>query len=232
METHAKTSDKRLIFKAKLIFILVAKATRIKIAEALEYQWFVNRLVMSFQTTSVFDIYIFKISLLKMKKIYIVRHAKSSWKDPGMKDFDRPLNKRGKHDAPLIGKLLRDRGIKPDWIVSSPANRAQTTAKTIAQEVGFPLNEIVLEQKIYEAYLEDVVDVIQCLPDEVETAFIFGHNPAFTYLVNHFNHGELVVNVPTCGIGCVETSAKHWSDIHPDNSNLVSFDYPKLHFYG
>jgi phosphohistidine phosphatase len=166
-----------------------------------------------------------------MKKIYIARHAKSSWKSPEMKDFDRPLNKRGKHDAPLMGKLLRDKGIKPDWIVSSPANRAQTTAKIIAQEVGFPINEIILEQEIYEAYLEDVLNVIQCLPNEVETVFIFGHNPAFTYLVNHFNHGELIMNVPTCGIGCIETNAESWSDIHPDNSNLVSFDYPKLHFY-
>ena len=166
-----------------------------------------------------------------MKKIYIVRHAKSSWKDPGMKDFDRPLNKRGKHDAPLMGKLLRDRGIKPDLIVSSPANRAQTTAKIIAQEIGYAANEIVLEPKIYEAYLEDVLSVIECLPNEFETVFIFGHNPAFTYLVNHFNKGELIMNLPTCGVGCVETSATEWTAIHKDNANLISFDYPKLHFY-
>ena len=148
-----------------------------------------------------------------------------------MRDFDRPLNKRGKHDAPLMGKLLRDRDVKPDWIVSSPANRAQTTAKIIASEVGYPLNEIVLEPRIYEAYLEDVLNVIQCLPNEIETVFVFGHNPAFTYLVNYFNRGELIMNLPTCGIGCVESTTEEWSSIHPDNANLVSFDYPKLHFY-
>lgn len=164
-----------------------------------------------------------------MKRLYIIRHAKSSWAEPGLRDFDRPLNKRGKRDAPLMGKLLRDRGVNPDYIVSSPANRAQTTARTIAKEVGYPIEDIILEMDIYEAYLENLIGVIEHFPADKQTVLMFGHNPGFTYLANHFNHGDLIDNVPTCGIACIETSAKDWTAIHPSNSNLVSFDVPKMY---
>jgi phosphohistidine phosphatase len=166
-----------------------------------------------------------------MKRLYIIRHAKSSWKEADIRDLDRPLNKRGEHDAPLMGKLLRDRGVLPDLIVSSPANRARTTARIIANEVGFAAEGIVLESTIYEAYLEDLVSIVQSLPNRANTVFLFGHNPALTYLANHFNTGELIMNVPTCGVCGIETSADDWSKIHPSNSSLVSFDYPKKYFY-
>lgn len=164
-----------------------------------------------------------------MKKIYIFRHAKSSWADVGMRDFDRPLNARGKRDAPLMGKLLRNRGIVPDFVVSSPANRAQTTARLVAAEVGFPLENIVLDASIYEASMEEVLSAIQSLPEGVNTVFLFGHNPALTYLANYFNPEELVMNVPTCGVITVLSEVQNWWMIGDKTAKIVGFDYPKLH---
>ena len=86
-----------------------------------------------------------------MKKLYLARHAKSSWKNPDLDDYDRPLNKRGIRDAPFIGKKLKEKNILPDLIISSPAIRAITTAKELAAQMGYPEENIILDENIYEA---------------------------------------------------------------------------------
>ena len=107
-----------------------------------------------------------------MKKLYIIRHAKSSWKDLMLSDFERPLNKRGNSDAPLMGKVLKKRGIFPHAILSSPANRAKTTAEIIAKEISFH-QPIIYNKNIYEASALTLEGVLTSLDDNYETVFIF-----------------------------------------------------------
>ena len=87
-----------------------------------------------------------------MKKLFLIRHGKSSWSNPDLQDFDRPLNKRGIRDAPFMAKMLVGKGVKPDLIVTSPANRAISTAKQFAAEQGILHDDLVIKHEIYEAY--------------------------------------------------------------------------------
>ncbi len=161
-----------------------------------------------------------------MKKLYLIRHAKSSWKERGLRDFDRPLNKRGKRDAPFMGNMLRRKGVKPDLIISSPANRAITTAETVALEINYNPEDIVEDKNIYEAGAGEVIDIINKIDDKHETAMIFGHNPGFTMLANYLS-GQRIDNIPTCGIAYIEFPFDSWSEVEIDTGKLVEFEYPK-----
>lgn len=163
-----------------------------------------------------------------MKKLYLIRHAKSSWAEMNQKDIERPLNKRGLHDAPLMGQLLKNKGMIPEMMVSSPAVRAFTTAQIIAKELDYDVDLIYRESQIYEATLKDMLDVIGSLPDNIYAAMIFGHNPTFTYLCNYF--GEELMNLPTCGVISIESSAKSWADVNEHNAKVVRLDFPKMYF--
>lgn len=159
-----------------------------------------------------------------MKKIYIIRHAKSSWKDLNLDDFERPLNKRGQKDAPFMAKTLKKKGVKPDLIISSPAVRAKTTAKIIAQEVGYK-KPILYIKKIYEAEVQDLYDVVRNIDEKYKTVFMIGHNPGLNMFV------ESLVgfheNIPTCGIVELEIDCKKSKDISASCSEFRYFDYPK-----
>lgn len=161
-----------------------------------------------------------------MKTIFFVRHAKSSWENPTTKDADRPLNERGMRDAPFMAKLLKSKGCKPDALVSSPAKRAFTTAAYFASVFDIPKSDIVVIDSIYEADLEDIMNVFYELSDDWQTVFIFGHNPTFTDVVNQFTERS-IMNVPTCGVCKVESTAEKWEDVRPSNARLTEFYYPK-----
>lgn len=163
-----------------------------------------------------------------MKTFFLIRHAKSSWDFPELSDFDRPLNKRGNRDAPFMGKQLYASNIKPELIVSSPANRAKTTATIIAGELDYPKESILLKEELYHAPINTIMTVIRGISDEHNTIFVFGHNPGFTDFANEFNTEAYIPNVPTCGIVTVESSATSWKDIDENNSKLVAFIYPKM----
>src|SRR3990172_9356587 len=96
-----------------------------------------------------------------MKTLYLVRHAKSSWKDVGLSDFERPLNKRGKKDAPFMAKLLRQQKIKPDLIISSPANRASATARIFCETLNYPFEDLLLEPRLYEASSHEILEIVK-----------------------------------------------------------------------
>lgn len=164
-----------------------------------------------------------------MKTIFLVRHAKSSWKDPSLDDIDRPLNKRGLRDAPFMGKLLRGRDVQPDRLLSSTAKRARTTAEFFADQLEVPKTQIELREEIYEAFPEDVLDLIQSLPDDLSTVLIFGHNPTFTTLANQFSN-EYIANVPTCGIVKIESGVEQWEKFDKKTGKLTAFYYPKQYF--
>jgi phosphohistidine phosphatase len=164
-----------------------------------------------------------------MKTVFLVRHAKSSWKDASLDDIDRPLNKRGIRDAPFMAKLLKGRGVVPDRLFSSTAKRAQTTAEFFADQLEIPKSEIELREEIYEAFPEDLLDFIRTLPDNISTVLIFGHNPAFTTLANQFSQ-EYIANIPTCGIVRIESEADRWKQFSKKTGKLTAFYYPKQYF--
>ncbi|MBK8043102.1 MAG: histidine phosphatase family protein [Haliscomenobacter sp.] len=159
-----------------------------------------------------------------MKTVYFVRHAKSSWSNESLRDIDRPLNKRGLRDAPLMARILREKGVKPDLFLSSPAKRALTTAEIFA--AGLDVDAIRVEPQLYEAFPEDVLRVVQGVEDAVQTLFVFGHNPTFFVLANRFSKSELD-NVPTCGIVCVEAHIDSWKDFREHTGRMTAFLYPK-----
>ena len=160
------------------------------------------------------------------KTVYFIRHAKSSWENPGMKDFDRPLNPRGLRDAPFMAKLLRGKGVEIDQIIASPANRAFTTASYFAEEYGIAKEDIVVDRSIYEAYPETVLGIIEALNNELNTVLLFGHNPSLTTIANQFSV-EYIANVPTCGIVKVEADIKEWSAFVEGIAMQTAFYYPK-----
>ncbi len=164
-----------------------------------------------------------------MKNVYFIRHAKSSWDDSSLDDIERPLSSRGLRDAPFMAKLLKGKNVQPDLIISSPANRALTTAKYFAKEMGFPSEDIVVKNKIYEAYPEDIIQVIKNVNDDVNTLMVFGHNPTFTSVINRFTE-NYIPNVPTCGIAKIEADINSWSEFTESNALQTEYYYPKQYF--
>ena len=148
-----------------------------------------------------------------MKKLIIVRHAKSSWDFPALDDHDRPLNGRGKKNAPEMGKRLSKRNIGPDMIISSTAKRAVSTAKRIAREIAFPTHDIRKVSAFYHGSINDMIAVLQKVKDDVNTVMIFGHNPGFTDLANILS-GSDIYNIPTCGIAEIDFDILSWSRVN------------------
>ena len=165
-----------------------------------------------------------------MKTVYFIRHAKSSWKDMSLSDFDRPLNKRGKRDAPFMAEKLLEFGVKPDAIISSPANRALTTATHFAKALDILPTNILQAPEIYHAYATTILETIQKQSNDWQTILIFGHNPGFTMLANMFKGGAHIDNVPTCGIVKVVSEKNKWDNFTPKNGMVKEFHFPKQYF--
>lgn len=157
-----------------------------------------------------------------------MRHAKSSWDDLSVSDFDRPLNKRGKANAPVMGNLLKNRQINPDLILSSPAKRAKKTAQIFAEEIGYKAEKIVFEGSIYEATTSDLLQLLQKQENKFESIMIFGHNPALTDFANLLTD-SWIDNIPTSGICGINFEIEHWKEITPKSGSLLFFEYPKKH---
>lgn len=162
-----------------------------------------------------------------MKTIYIIRHAKSSWADHFLSDFDRTLNARGRQDAPMMAERLKHRPIKPDGLVSSPAMRAKTTAEIFAAALGFPVEEITWVNELYHAPLPTLWTVIQWLNDAHDCVALFGHNPGLTALANSMTDTVRIDNLPTCGIFGVQAGCNRWEEFEHAHREFLFFDYPK-----
>lgn len=164
-----------------------------------------------------------------MKTLYLIRHAKSSWDNPLVDDFDRPLNKRGFRDAQNMGKYLNNKKIQPELIISSPALRALTTAQIIAENINYPQNKIIERMDLYsfDDNAKDIFKVLKSINKDVNMVAIFGHNPTFTYLANKFSMKHYD-NVPTCGIICLNFNTNLWDDIATSKSELEWFMFPKM----
>ena len=161
-----------------------------------------------------------------MRTLFLIRHAKSSWDNPGLRDFNRPLNERGLHDAPLMAQYLAGQGIRPDMLISSPAKRALTTALFFAEKFGIPDEAVVRQPDIYEAGFVDIMQIISALPDTASTVLLFGHNPTLTDVANRFSD-TIIANVPTCGIVQIVSSADHWRALYEGNARVGACYFPK-----
>jgi phosphohistidine phosphatase len=162
------------------------------------------------------------------KRLLLIRHAKSSWKDTGLEDFQRPLNKRGERDAPLMGALLNKKNIVPDLLISSHAVRARKTADKIIKELGIDMNNLRIDERLYEASYIEILEVLKEIDESINTLILFGHNPGFTTFHN-FICPDYIDNIPTCGIVEYEVNLK-WKDLSASCCTLVSFEYPKKFF--
>lgn len=162
-----------------------------------------------------------------MKTLFLVRHAKSSWDDPSLADHERPLNDRGKRDAPKMGERLARRGVTADLILSSSAVRALTTARIIAEKIGYDPKSIVADRRIYGAQVSTLLYLIQELDDEHERVMLFGHNPELTELAHRFS-GD-IGDMPTCAVVELTFDTPRWADIVTCRPVAVRFDSPKKH---
>jgi phosphohistidine phosphatase len=164
---------------------------------------------------------------MDMKSVLIVRHAKSSWDDPGQPDFDRPLNERGKQDAPSMAKRLLDKSITIDAFISSPAKRAKKTAALFAEQYNFEKDNIILVPQLYHAGPNDFFQVIAKAPEKANTIAVFSHNPGITEFVNMLTNEIRVDDMPTCAIFGVHVSAPDWASFKEASKKFWFFDYPK-----
>jgi phosphohistidine phosphatase len=161
-----------------------------------------------------------------MKTLIFIRHAKSDWSNLFADDFDRGLNKRGLRDAPFMGDVLATKNIKPDLILSSPAQRAKLTAIAIAKPLFYPEYKIVYDSCLYTGGIDDIIERIYSVDENIETLMIFGHNPDITDCVN-FISGSDIDTIPTCAIVAMGLKQEHWKSVGKNSAKLLFFDTPK-----
>ena len=160
-----------------------------------------------------------------MKTLFLVRHAKSSRDDPTLPDRDRPLDDRGRRDAPRMGKRLAKRDVKPDLLLSSPALRALTTAQLIADEIGFERKAIAVDDRLYASSPDDLLAVIRALDNKLDRVMLFGHNPEFSELAHRLSSD--IVDMPTSAVAEYNFDTKAWSDVGEIEPVKAILDYPK-----
>jgi phosphohistidine phosphatase len=162
-----------------------------------------------------------------MKQILLIRHAKSSWDDPTQKDFDRPLNERGKKDAPEMAKRLLEKKVKIDAFVSSPAKRAIATCKYFAKAYDKKEKNIIEVSQLYEPDVDNFYRVITGVDNDYDTIAVFSHNPGITAFVNELTNVH-VDDMPTCSIFAINVDIKKWKEFEDAEKQFWFFDYPKL----
>ena len=164
-----------------------------------------------------------------MKSLYVLRHAKSSWDNAGLADFDRPLNDRGELTAPFMGKLMAANGFEPDAIISSPAVRARETAR-LAKEAGRFAADIVHDERIYEASVRTLLVVASSIDDQFESVMLVGHNPGMEGLVKLLTGKPEAM--PTAALAAIDLDIEQWADIDSGLGNLRRLLRPKEEMKG
>ncbi len=162
-----------------------------------------------------------------MKNLYLIRHAKSDWRDESKSDFERGLNKRGQRAIITMADALQKKKVMPDLILSSSAKRAKLTAKGLAKEINYH-GEIKYIDTLYMAEPIDVISIIQKIKDKYNDVFIVGHNPETTELTD-LMLDDYIDNVPTLGIVALQLPIKHWKKFKPEKAKLDFFIYPKMY---
>ena len=162
-----------------------------------------------------------------MKTLYLLRHAKSSWQNPDLDDFDRPLLEKGLKRSKLVIDYLLDHEIKVDWIISSPAVRALATAEIFARALNYPVAAILKERKLYfgdsDSFLEQFFDV----PKKVNSMMLVGHNPAITTFANQFLDNKIDY-LPTSGIVSISFLTDNWGKAGIAKRKVNFVVYPRM----
>jgi phosphohistidine phosphatase len=161
-----------------------------------------------------------------MKSVIIIRHAKSSWDSIEVSDFDRPLNDRGKEDAPKMAKRLLERNVSIDAFISSSAKRARKTAALFIKEFEGDKEQIILMPTLYLAGPDAFYDAIANAPASAKTIAVFAHNPGITEFANELTDVR-IDDMPTCAIFAVKADIKDWSEFKDAEKEYWFFDYPK-----
>ncbi|NBP69251.1 MAG: histidine phosphatase family protein [Cytophagia bacterium] len=161
-----------------------------------------------------------------MKTLYVVRHAKSSWDNPLLDDFSRPLNDRGKRDVPNMAKRLKEKHLVLDLILTSTAVRTLTTAHGIAKVLGYDENRIKGLADLYHASPEKILEILNQVNDHCDVVMLVGHNPGLTDFVNALSP-MAIDNVPTCGIAAFQLDIDTWKEMEMKEETLLFYDYPK-----
>ena len=160
--------------------------------------------------------------------LLVLRHAKSSWNDSTVADHERPLNERGRHDAPRVGELLRKHRQTPELIVSSDAVRARLTAEAVAKAARYD-GEILVDPRLYLASAADILEVLRDVGDtEAETVMVVGHNPGLEELVEHLTGDPQTL--PTAALARIALPIARWRDLEQSTrGKLLSLWRPKEH---
>jgi len=163
-----------------------------------------------------------------MRSLTLVRHAKSSWDNAALSDFDRPLNDRGRRDAPLMAQRLvhlLDGEINVQ-LVASPAVRTTSTARIFAEALGQPPASIRFDQRIYDADADALLAVVRSLDDQHSNAVLFGHNPGISDFCHQLARCDFD-DMPTCAIARIDFDLIHWRDLAPGRGRLLAYTFPK-----
>jgi phosphohistidine phosphatase len=160
-----------------------------------------------------------------VKTLLIIRHAKAESAFT-LNDFERPLNERGKKDAPVMAQRIATKQIVVDAFISSPAKRAQTTASLFCETMGCRIQNLILVKNLYHAAPEIFYDVIQAADDTCNTIAVFAHNPGITYFVNELTAVQ-VDNMPTCAVFAISADIDQWKNFATAKKHFLFFDYPK-----
>jgi phosphohistidine phosphatase len=159
-----------------------------------------------------------------MKTLLLLRHAKSSWDDGSLRDFERPLAKRGERDAPRMGEELKRRAPMPDLIISSPATRARQTIEAVVRSSGIS-SRLDFNESIYGASSAELMRLIRRLPDGVNCVLMVGHNPGFEEVVSRITATDTVM--PTAALAYMEIQIESWNDLEDGAGKLVWLLTPK-----
>lgn len=161
-----------------------------------------------------------------MKTLLLIRHAKSSWNNSDLSDFDRTLNDRGKADAPVMAKKLKDKNIAIDAFVCSPAKRARKTAEFFMKEYLQADKEPTFISRLYEASVNDYYQSVEELNDANNSVAVFAHNPGITEFINSLECSP-VYNMPTCAVYALKIDTTSWKEFKEAPKEFLFFDYPK-----
>lgn len=162
-----------------------------------------------------------------MKRLTLVRHAKSDWSVAGQPDWDRPLNARGLKDAPDMGRRLRERKLKPDCVLTSPAVRAITTAQLIARELGIAPDKLQQDERLYHAEPHMMLQVIRELGQTARHVLVVGHNPGITEFADQVSSDRRIDHMPTCAVVTLAVDLRDWTQLDWTCGKDVLLDYPK-----
>ena len=162
-----------------------------------------------------------------MRRLTLLRHAKTETQHSGQEDWDRALEPRGQIDAPEMARRLRDRKLKPDRVITSPALRALTTAQIFARELHLAATKLQQDERLYLASPKVIREVVRELGGEVQHLMIVGHNPGLTEFAEKISADREIDNMPTCAIYTVEFDIADWSELEWNSGLNAELDYPK-----